>query len=290
MKKSETLKFNSTPKQIASCLMKPFADSFVMMNPMRRAKKNCVNLNYYNEKPNIGDVLSPVVVNYMLFREGLSLEKRTGSTKHLYAVGSVITSGLQDCTIWGSGVLHSTLGYRLKNRRLDIRAVRGPISRMVLMEYGYEVPRVYGDPAILLPLIYQPKPVKKTHKYGLIVHINGNSILEKAGAYLGDEAKYIDVQTTDYIDFIDSIMSVDYVLSSSLHGIILAESYGVPAVLVKPNYSLLKYYDWYLSTGRNDFPVIENIVELRHMTFPDLPDLDSLRIGLENSFPYDLFD
>lgn len=43
-----------------------------------------------------------------------------------------------------------------KKNVLDIRSVRGPVTRNILMDLGYDVPSVYGDPAILLPLFYNP--------------------------------------------------------------------------------------------------------------------------------------
>src|SRR5699024_8143448 len=148
----------------------------------------------------------------------IDINKKIGKTKHLYAVGSVITAGIQDCTIWGSGILYTNLIYRLKNRNLDIRSVRGPFTRTILMEYGYNVPNKYGDPAILMTEIYKPKKVKKTHKYGLVVHKNGSKRFNDT-KYLDGKFKFIEIKTDDYKKFIDDLLSVDYVVSSSLHGI-----------------------------------------------------------------------
>ncbi|MBE6782684.1 MAG: polysaccharide pyruvyl transferase family protein [Ruminococcaceae bacterium] len=54
--------------------------------------------------------------------------------------------------------------------------------------------------------------------------------------------------------FVEEIKSSEKVISSSLHGIILAETYGVPAVFLNTggyvDNALIKYYDWYYSTNR----------------------------------------
>ncbi|MCD8131591.1 MAG: polysaccharide pyruvyl transferase family protein [Lachnospiraceae bacterium] len=222
----------------------------------------------------------------------MSLTDEVSKTSHLYAVGSVITAGLQDCTIWGSGILYTLLGYRLRNRLLDIRAVRGPLTRVVLLEYGYDVPEIYGDPAIFLPEVYSPNRTEKKFKYGVVAHKNGASRLKNVHDILGDNYLDIDIKTNDYKAFVDQLVSVERVISTSLHGIILAESYGIPAILVRPDYSLFKYYDYYLGTNRGSFPILEKLPskeELDKMYFPELPDTEIIGKRLEEAFPYDLF-
>lgn len=291
MKKSTSnvLKLDSNMKHIIVKTLHPFANKFILLDPKNKVKKNRVNLNYWDGKPNLGDAISPVVVEYMLSLKNLSLNTPVKNTKHLYAIGSVITAGIQDCTIWGSGILYTTLGYRIKNRDLDIRSVRGPMTRTVLMEYGYKVPEIYGDPAILMPEIYNHKDVKKTHKYGIVMHKNGSKHFDDLKA-LNNSYKFIDIKTCDYKQFIDDLLSVEYVVSSSLHGIILAEAYGIPAILVQPEFSLFKYYDWYISTGRTDFPILQTLNDLEKVEFPKVPDFSEMRKKIKEAFPYDLFD
>ncbi|MCD7892371.1 MAG: polysaccharide pyruvyl transferase family protein [Erysipelotrichaceae bacterium] len=290
MKKSNSnvLKLDSKTKHIIIKILKPFANNFILLNPKKHVKKNKVNLDYWGDKPNLGDAISPIIVNYMLNLKGLTLDKPVVKTKHLYAVGSVITAGVQDCTVWGNGVLYTVLNYRIKNRELDIRSVRGPLTRLVLMEYGYNVPEIYGDPAILMPEIYYPVDIKKTCKYGIVMHKNGSSHLKDLDK-LDGTYKMIDIKTNNYEDFINDLMSVDYIISTSLHGIILAESYGIPAILVQPEFSLFKYYDYYCSTGRANFPIIQSIEELQFVDFPEIPNFDDMRAKIKEVFPYDIF-
>jgi len=285
---SEVLKLDNGIKRICVRLMKPFANNFILLNPRCKAIKNKVNLNFWDGKPNLGDAISPIVVEYMLGLKNLSLTKTVDNTKHLYAIGSVITAGIQNCTVWGSGILYTTLGYRLKNRKLDIRSVRGPMTRMVLIEYGYDVPEIYGDPAIFMPEIYFPHNIKKQYKYGIVSHKNGSKHLDDL-SLLDNDYKLIDIKTNDYKVFINDLLSVEYVISTSLHGIILAESYGISAILVQPEFSLFKYYDWYCGTGRAKFPMLQSLKELKTTDFLSVPDLKELRDNLRNTFPYDLF-
>ena len=87
-------------------------------------------------------------------------------------------------------------------------------------------------------------------------------------------------------------LSSKKVISSSLHGIILAESYGVPAVFLNEglNDELFKFYDWYYSTNRNDIVIATNIKEALSLEPMKLPDLDDMRRTIIEAFPYDLWE
>ena len=82
------------------------------------------------------------------------------------------------------------------------------------------------------------------------------------------------------------------VYSSSLHGIILAESYGIPAVFFRGVSSVVdfKYKDYYASTRRYDVPMAGSLAEAFGTSPPKLPDLNKLQKGLIDSFPYDLWE
>ena len=131
--------------------------------------KHCVNLEY-SRINNVGDALSPIIVEWMLNKKSITINKTTNKTKHLMAVGSIVGRGRFDSTIWGSGVLKDDVEERLIKqsfyKKYDIRAVRGPITRNALIHAGYKCPEVYGDPAILMPLIYNPSKEKKISIFG----------------------------------------------------------------------------------------------------------------------------
>ena len=97
---------------------------------------------------------------------------------------------------------------------------------------------------------------------------------------------------SNFRSFIDEIISKELIVSSSLHGIILAEAYGVPAVLLadnRKNFDLFKYRDWYESTGRKCPNPAESIDEAIHQAHQRVPDLSDLQQGLLESFPYEIF-
>ena len=175
-------------------------------------------------------------------------------------------------------------------RKLDVRAVRGPKTKGALDKLGIKCPEVYGDPAMLMPLIYQPIN-KKTNMTVVITHLKDEK--EMCDRYASDIV-ITDMVTDDWRKKIDLIVSAKRVISSSLHGLILAESYGVPAILLRPKAesSLFKYEDYYLGTGRNNLPIVNSIEEgmqydMKNYSFPLI---DRIQNRLIESFPIDMWD
>ena len=290
----------------AKCIIS--ADSIILYFPNVKAKKHRVNLHISDMKENgdipkddntrnpynLGDSLGLVVVNWMLSCKGLSLDDYVEKKKHLLTIGSGSIKSYQNMTIWGSGVMRK-INVPIKRafqkswfRKLDIRAVRGPLSRDYLMELGHKCPEVYGDPAILMPLIYSGGEQSK--KYG--VSIIPQLVTEKQIREQYPDAHIISMNTDDYKSVIDQILQSELVISSSLHGIILADAYGVPSVWYRGLDSAIdfKYKDYYASTGRTLEHVPDTIEEALSVEPLPLPDLKSLQEGLINTFPYDLWD
>lgn len=255
----------------------------------QKVYRNKVNLEWWNKKQNLGDVLSPIVYEWMLEQEGIDKEQNIGKTVHMLGIGSVIGMGRFDAVVWGSGI-HTFKTIRdivnqMKYRKYDVRAVRGPVTASVLEACGYKCPKVYGDPAILMPEIYSPLKVEKKYKVSVILHIEHQNIQKP------EDMHYINMKTTEYKKVIDEIVSSEKIISSSLHGIILAETYGIPAVFLKAGMEdeMLKFYDWYYSTGRKNVIIADTIEQANEMKTMPLPNLDVARQNLKEAFPYELW-
>lgn len=248
-----------------------------------------INLIWWGQKKNLGDYLACIVYEWMLKKYELNKEKAVNKSKGIMTVGSIITIGSVDSTVWGSGLLGvdriPVLFAKSYYRKLDVRAVRGPLTRHVLISAGYKCPEIYGDPAILMPCIYNPVSQKKEYEVSVIEHFSKSNQLKR------EDVHYIDIETYDYKHFIDEISSSEKVISSSLHGIILAETYGVPAVFLSDGMEsqLFKFWDWYLSTGRKDIRMAKTLEEALEMEPMPLPQLDEMRDNLIKCFPVDLW-
>lgn len=255
---------------------------------------NGVELYYWgknNDIQNLGDYLSQVVCEYLLSQNNISpCENEDYINKvHLYCMGSILGFRCQNAVVWGTGILDESSLYkkRIKLSEYDIRAVRGPKTRSVLLAMGMECPEVYGDPGILMPEIYLPGALLKQYNISYIPHLSEvNETIEKNKLHIN----IISMETTDYQTVIDEIVKSKKVISSSLHGLILAEAYGVPAVLLLENgKSTFKYEDWYLSTGRTQYNIAHSLEEAMEIDNVSIPNLEELRNGLKAVFPYDLW-
>lgn len=197
---------------------------------------------------NWGDVINPWLINKISSYNVV----KSNEEPRLFAIGSVIQHGLKDGDIiWGTGSLAKNTIER--NLKLDIRAVRGPLTRDVLIRSGYDCPDIYGDPALLVKDYYDPD-VEKTHQVGIIPHIT-----ERDNPVVLDLIKRYGIKLIDiglgHTEFIDSLKSVDMILSSSLHGLIMADVYGIPNTKIDipgPQYkgSNWKYADYFASVCR----------------------------------------
>ena len=109
----------------------------------------------------------------------ISAEQKT-RTAHLLAVGSILGSPF-DAVVWGTGAMSFTQIAGLykwrKIRKYDIRCVRGPLSANALKSFGYDCPEIYGDPAVLMPLIYRPPVTEKVYEVIYISHFHNISSL-----------------------------------------------------------------------------------------------------------------
>lgn len=276
-----------------------------------KARPNRINLNWApivkrnrlglvvldkGAKQNFGDYIAGPIYDYMLKRNNLDKDKKVKGTKHLYTIGSILLIGHQDATIWGSGILmgepDNFIWSRNRYRQLDVRCVRGPLTMKRLKENGIDVSDCkIGDPGVLMPLVYQPSKETK-RDFGILIHMSQMDDSEHKKEYEKYSSHIIDIMTDDYQKTIDEICSCDFVISSTLHGIIIAESYGIPAILLERfEFDDFKYMDYYLSTGREekDIPIAESIEAAIAMEKPAVPDLSGLQNNLLTSFPVDLW-
>lgn len=155
-------------------------------------------------------------------------------------------------TIWGSG--YGLAEAKMNCKPKEVLAVRGPLTRQYLLSQDVECPAIYGDPALLLPKYYQPKQLHKS-KIGIVLHhrdwdVMGVDALES----LRKDALVIDLTRYEcWTDIIDQICSCELILSSSLHGLIVSDAYGIPNLFMEFTWkhgNHFKYQDYFLSVKR----------------------------------------
>lgn len=172
-------------------------------------------------------------------------------------------------------------------QKLDVRAVRGPLTRDILLSNGQKCPEIYGDPAIILPEIYSPTSFEKKYEASVILHHTHGYDRSSIPNYCNK----IEILTSDYKHFVDEICASNLIISSTLHGIILAESYGIPAILLADDgIDMFKYRDYYYGTGRPKIVVAQTVQEALSCNPLPVPDFTNQRCELEKVFPKDLWN
>jgi hypothetical protein len=203
---------------------------------------------------NFGDALSPVMVALC---SGLPVTRVPfgSSAPRLAAVGT-IGHGFAGGAVWfwgtGSSLLANPLGpaenrqiYKSPaNTKIEICATRGPISEKILGDDGrIGAPGVYGDPVWLLPRFHY-QPVEQRYELGVILHLSDltdrsfdvhfNPLHERyiIPPELAGSVKLINTVTPVSVralfDKVDEIRSCKRIVSTSLHGLVIPESYGIP--------------------------------------------------------------
>ena len=174
----------------------------------------------------------------------------------VYLIGSILhLIRYPNSIVWGSGLVNESLLPTIQP--LHILAVRGPLTRKVLTEHGYDCPAVYGDPALLLPYYYFPKNARKKYRIGFIPHYVDED-KEELVKFTNDYSVKI-IHMSGYKGWktvIDQILSCEYIVSSSLHGLIIAEAYHIPNLwgefrepLVGDISRRFKFHDFFQSIG-----------------------------------------
>ena len=200
---------------------------------------------------NFGDYLSLIIVGKLLDRFWLNkIDKSKMNERRLLAIGSILHFAKNNDVIWGSGVNGKINPSRHSFKQLDVRMVRGLKTKVFLQNKGIDVANVFGDPGLLMPTLfpefkYQPEKGKVI----LLPNLNELELCRKRvplGMKLVSPMAY-------WTRVVFEILSSELVLTSSLHGLVVAESFGVPVRLFKPvgGETLFKYQDYYLGTGRD---------------------------------------
>lgn len=280
-----------------------------------KEKRHKIKLVFWNNSPNFGDALSPWLVSkltnatiiekqhyssirisfktliYNLLHLKLSSIKKIlwPWENNFIAVGSVITYGNSNSTIWGSGYM-SYSEHTIKPHK--VLAVRGKYSAKKLFAEHRINCETFGDPALLLSLLIPPAP--KVYKIGIIPHWKEVEFFKST---YGNDYLIIDLRTTDIEQIVSQITSCYCTLCSSLHGIIVSHAYNIPSLWIKMGNigtDGFKFYDYFSSVGINNYDgfsteIIRNFDEhFKKNSSLALPSIDIANIqkGLLDCFPF----
>lgn len=204
-----------------------------------------INPFWFKGVPNYGDILTP----FILKKIGIKYKYSGQQTCDSLFIGSIAKLARPGVNIYGSGFIRKadpvcpTANWHF---------VRGPLTRKMVVDSGGKCPQIYGDVALILPKFI--KPSEKVYDVGYIPHHVEHNLFPHDRHRV--PLLRLDVEKTTL-----EITKCRKVISSSLHGIIVAHAYGIPAAYVSLSNRLsgdgMKFADYYQSVGLE--PVLSSV-------------------------------
>jgi len=245
---------------------------------------------------NFGDYLSPLIVEMLA---GKPVVYSPIAKAEMMAIGSIMNRERKAkrfllprrLHVWGAGTDAPGLSF---SGRHFYHAVRGERTREQID--GLKSQPALGDPGLLSAQWWDGRPVPgKRYRIGLIPHYvdKGNPHLQQAAALPG--VKLIDV-FSPVEEVLRQIQECEFVISSSMHGLIVSDAFGVPnrrVRLSQGKVSDYKFVDYYSAFSLAE-PAPLNAEDLLQLASKDpcelvgeynRPGLDALQRGLVESFP-----
>lgn len=275
-------------------------------------KKNEIKV-YYAKVPNMGDILNREVIKKCF---GYDVKRKS----YLFGKVSGIGSGLGNYTlegqwwkkilkqisgivspnvyIWGTGfVNYKEHDEKLYKKNIQFCAVRGKLSRDRIAKLtGKDMSNIpMGDAGILASNLLDEK-IDKIYDVGIIAHYKEkNEPIFKELYNKFPNATIIDVQDTP-MNVTKKIAECKTIISSSLHGLIIADSLRVPNIHIVVTDNLLgdgfKFDDYYsayglqhdfVNTNKETINTLDEIVKRYKITDKMVEEKKNNMI---NSFPY----
>jgi hypothetical protein len=202
---------------------------------------------YWWRQPNFGDALAPIILKRY---SGVTAIWDTISRSDVIVTGSILehVPPLWDGSIIGAGRLYEDSYLHLHTATARVWAIRGPLSAQA-------VPGDFalGDPGLLADeMVYVHT---RDTDIGIVPHLTDDSLAHRPEWY-NDKwtTRVIDVRD-DPLDVVRQIGRCKKIVTSSLHGLITADAFGIPRRFElnpragKYEGGLFKYRDYSESIG-----------------------------------------
>lgn len=246
---------------------------------------------------NFGDEMSLDIVAALLTKLGSPLSPPIARcdcgrryAHRLLAIGSILHQSRPGDTVWGSGINGKTSAHRYDFKHVDIRAVRGPLTRRMIVNNGGNCPKIYGDPGLLVchlfPEVKRQAIAVPDIEVSLILNINDLALVREASG--PSSPVNLISPSMNWRSVTAEVNRSNFVISSSLHGIILADALGVPCRPVISLFEpLFKFEDYFMATARSGLVYARSLDEA--LRLGPIPEASINLKGLLEAFPRDIF-
>lgn len=249
-----------------------------------------LRLHWWKAEPNFGDAINPLIVGHVARRE---VEHSGPRNADMFAIGSMMQvvkrthkvardSG-EKLSVWGTGLLNPVFGHGFLDN-VDVALLRGPITAALLkLEH-----KRFGDPGLLINAAL-PFEGTRVDRIGIVPHY---TLMEDPAllAFVASDPAYLLIDPRgDAAEVCLQIASCAHVFASSLHGLIVADAYGVPNTWIEPTgQSWLKYHDYAASIGRRDMAAPYSYAQAKAAISTPIDygeGIEAARAALLDSFP-----
>ena len=231
------------------------------------------SLYYVKKTTNFGDAINPYIFQKVL---GLNISFEKYYNANIFGIGSILQKAFilnkdnnffgnlwrnknkyiqnyknknKKLVIYGSGFIDdfSNQIHQFKNN--NYLALRGKKSLSIINKLpgGLEYNPVLGDPGLLVDRLIHKSFVKK-YEIGFIPHYIDQHLFESKLIRSNSKIKFINILDNP-MDILYQISSCETIISSALHGLIAADSLGIPNRWIKLSDNLMggdfKFHDYY---------------------------------------------
>lgn len=259
----------------------------------QRFAKDSLNLFWWRSDNfiNIGDELNLYLVAYLSKKH---IRKTSIKHTNLLGIGSILDWAKprnKIYPVWGSGTLAPQ---PLDNHLYKVTLLRGPLTHASFNNPDFKAP--YGDPALICNRIWK-RPIEKKYDWGLIIH---HSHYQKAWAQKllqnTPNTLFIDITNPNIDEFFQQLMACKAIASSSLHGLVLADSYAIPNIWLWDNNlhegGKWKFFDYFAGIHRTEINPIDpnrlyrlNDIATDPMNLSYFDKLEKIKDTIIDNFP-----
>src|SRR6202034_281512 len=227
---------------------------------------------WWNEIPNFGDALSPLLLKRFA---DLDVERSPIETAGIASIGSILEHIPVNWEgyIVGSGKLHEKTNLRLLGA--TIIALRGPLSAK-----GFARNVALGDPGLLANELIEYQ--EKKWDLGILPHWQDQFLATRFKSLIPSTSTYMVISPSEHpLEVLKKIASSKRIVTSSLHGMILADAFGIPRRVeycdkLGKDGGDHKFRDYALS--------INSLLEFGKMTEPNRNRLDDRKFEIYDAY------
>lgn len=269
-------------------------------------------MHYSRKHRNLGDAMNPLLIEML---SGIPSRHTHYRSSTLFAVGSILgkvlgprfnlfrrlsRSWTPELRIWTSGFIAPPAPSQVLIRNIRVCALRGKKSQDILSAISgrrYAVP--LGDGGLLADGLLAHKPEKK-YAVGIVPHYREESCPEIPPLLKKVPDSKLISPIGDPLEVIRQIAECETILSSSLHGLIVADSLGIPNrhVIIQNRISgyRFKFDDYYSAYGFEEGPCcfVDDIFRhgmsaelIRRQYLLSQAQIEDRKETIRNAFPLD---